>query len=134
MHHGCAGLAPYHPGEFYRRELPCIAPLVKAALAARPISTVIVDGFVDLAEGRPGLGRHLHETFGRAFEVVGVAKSPFAGSSGSPVCRGTSTRPLWVTATGDSQIAAENVRTMAGEYRMPTILRVVDRLTREALP
>ena len=53
------GIAQYVPGEFLRRELPCILPLVQWALQRHDIRVIIVDGFVDLEAGRAGLGRHL---------------------------------------------------------------------------
>lgn len=124
------GIAPYEPGQFYRRELPCLLPLVEVALKTNRLRTVVVDGFVDLGDRGAGLGRHLHRVYQNAFEVVGIAKSPFVGSPGVAVKRGGSKRPLWVTATGDVDTAAENVRCMAGDSRIPTLLRLVDRMTR----
>ena len=127
-----ADVAPYVPGEFYRRELPCLWPVVLAARARNPIDVVIVDGFVDLGPDRPGLGRHLHEHLraeGIRAAVVGVAKNPFRGAMAAAVLRGDSELPLWVTAAGLSVEAAEaGVRAMHGPYRLPTLLRRVDQL------
>jgi deoxyribonuclease V len=130
VRHVTAGLAPYHPGEFFQRELPCLVPLIEDAIASHALVTVIVDGFVDLGERGAGLGRHLYRAFDGVFEVVGVAKNPFHGNPGVPVRRGGSTRPLWVTATGDAQAAADHLRSMAGPHRMPQMLRLVDQLSR----
>jgi hypothetical protein len=48
--------APYRPGLFYLRELPCIlAVLRKARLEP---STLVIDGYVWLGDGMPGLGAH----------------------------------------------------------------------------
>jgi deoxyribonuclease V len=47
------------------------------------------------------------------------------------VFRGTSARPLYVTAAGMSRVdAAELVRQMAGRHRMPDALRRADTLAR----
>lgn len=124
------GLAPYRPGHFYLRELPCLRPVVEAELARAPITAVIVDGYVDLADERPGLGRHLYRAFDGAFEVVGVAKSPFRGARAQALLRGRSQRPLFVSSTLSNDAATERVRTMAGAFRIPDLLRRVDHLAR----
>jgi deoxyribonuclease V len=121
---------PYVPGEFYRRELPCLLPLLGEALRDHPIEIVIVDGYVDLPGERPGLGRHLHQALGGAVEVVGVAKSEFAEAPASAIYRGASKRPLWVSATGSVRQAAHGVLCMHGAHRIPTLLRQVDALAR----
>lgn len=123
-------VAPYEPGSFYKRELPCL--LAVLARVHVPLEAIVVDAYVDLAPGRPGLGRHLFERL--HVPVIGVAKTNFAGATHAlPVLRGTSRQPLYVTAAGcDPQLAAENVRRMAGSHRIPDLLKRVDRLCREA--
>ncbi len=122
--------APYEPGRFYLRELPAL--LAVLAQAPAPPSLVIVDGFVWLDVGRPGLGARLHEALGGT-PVIGVAKRPFRDAPAIPVLRGASRTPLLVTAAGiDPRRAAEHVRAMHGAHRLPTLLRRVDRLCREA--
>lgn len=106
-----------------------------AILADGPVADIaVIDGYVWLAVGRAGLGMHLHEALGPDAVVVGVAKTRFAGSGHAVgVVRGASTSPLYVTAVGiDAAAAAEGVRGMAGGYRVPTLLRQVDRLCRDA--
>lgn len=121
--------APYEPGRFYRRELPHLVGVL--ALLPPPLDAVIVDGYVWLGAGNPGLGAHLHAALGGATAVIGVAKTAYAGADALEVVRGTSTRPLYVTAVGvDANEAAEHVRTMHGEHRIPTLLRRVDQLCR----
>jgi deoxyribonuclease V len=123
---------PYRPGEFYLRELP---PLQAVLDGLRGMVLLIVDGYVDLDPGgRPGLGAHAHTEFG--VPVVGVAKTAFrAASHAVPVLRGTSGRPLYVTAAGmPRQDAADLVRNMAGRYRLPDALRRADTLARTGLP
>jgi len=123
--------ADYLPGEFYRRELPCLLALL--ALVEKPLEVLIVDGYVWLGKGNePGLGGHLYEALGRTTAVIGVAKSRFAGADGAvPVLRGNSNRPLQVTAAGmDVAIAARCIETMHGQHRIPTLLKRADRLSR----
>lgn len=123
--------AGYIPGSFYLRELPCILDL--AGQINEPLDEMVVDGYVRLG-AEPGLGQHLFEIFGAAIPVIGVAKSRFDRSSGQPVFRGASRRPLFVTCAGlDLETASERIRTMHGDHRIPTLLRRVDRLARGLL-
>ncbi len=125
--------AAYQPGAFYLRELPCIVAFL-SSLSARP-SIVVIDGYVHLDEhGRKGLGAHLFDALGAAVPVVGVAKRPFAGSRhAEAVLRGRSERPLFVTAAGFSaREAAEAVARMSGPHRLPSLLKLADRLSRGA--
>jgi deoxyribonuclease V len=124
------GLEDYVPGQFYKRELPCLLPLVRLAEQRQPLSVIVVDGFVDLGE-KPGLGRHLYDALGQAYPVIGVAKSEFPGADALAVRRGSSAKPLWVSATGDTEEAARHVLSMAGTGRFPKLLREADRLARE---
>lgn len=125
---------PYQPGSFYRRELPCLVSVLRL-LPSLP-NVIVIDGYVWLPPlGRPGLGAHLYETLGRSTPVVGIAKSAFIGSERCaavvPVLRGTSTNPLFVTAAGMSpEVAAQCVRRMAGQHRIPDLLRLADHLSR----
>jgi deoxyribonuclease V len=121
---------PYQPGAFYLRELP---PL-RALLAGQDdLRLVVVDGYADLDErGRPGLGACLHAELG--IPVIGVAKSAFRTATHAiPVLRGTSTRPLFVTAAGlPRDDAADLVRHMGGMFRVPDALRRADALARKS--
>lgn len=92
-----------------------------------------MDGFVDLGRAREaGLGRHLYEMLGKKIAVIGVAKTPFRGTP--PDCeilRGTSRKPLYVTAAGiEAESAKSLVQRMHGRGRLPTLLKHVDRLGR----
>jgi deoxyribonuclease V len=123
--------AEYRPGQFYLRELPCLLALLK--LAKVPLDVLIVDGYVWLGkDSRPGLGAHLYEELWGTTAVIGVAKSSFTGTEGAiPVLRGTSRRPLFVTAAGlDVRVAAKCIETMHGEHRIPTLLKRADQLSR----
>jgi deoxyribonuclease V len=126
-------IAAYEPGAFYKRELPClIAVLTQVDLGE--VDCVVVDGYVTLgAEQRPGLGQHLHAALGGRVPVVGVAKTRFAGVAPQvvPVRRGQSQNPLYITSKGlPVAEAAQLVASMHGEYRFPTLLKLLDDLTK----
>lgn len=124
----CVDIRPYQPGEFYRRELPCLLQILKRV--PEPLDTIIIDGYVTLGE-RPGLGFRLWEALGRATPIVGVAKTWFHDADARVVTRGESRAPLYITAVGlDAAAVAEHVRTMHGEFRIPTHLKRVDQLAR----
>jgi deoxyribonuclease V len=121
-------VAPYQPGEFYRRELPPLRALVTAVDA---LDLLIIDGYATLdPDGRPGLGAYAHDEF--AVPVIGVAKTRFVSAVHAiPVFRGNATRPLYVTSAGvASADAADLVRAMAGKFRLPDALRRADTLAR----
>ncbi len=124
-------VAPYRPGAFFERELPCL--LAVLGRLARAPGCVVVDGYVDLdAQGAPGLGAHLHHALGGATPVVGIAKTAFRDATfASCVLRGTSATPLYVTARGmDVEEAARLVASMHGPHRLPTLVVRADHLAR----
>lgn len=127
-------VADYTPGEFYKRELPCILDLF-SKLPYQDTEAIIVDGFVFLDdEEKPGLGAHLYHALDQKIPVIGVAKTNFASLEHNKIAvlRGESIKPLYITAIGmDAQQAAEQVKQMAGEYRFPTLLKQLDQLTKE---
>lgn len=121
---------PYEPGHFFRRELPGLLQVLN--MLENQFDTVVIDGYVWLESHKAGLGRHLYMALGGHFPVVGVAKSEFKGAQhAQQVFRGRSRRPLFVTAAGmDVLVAASHVRSMHGPYRVPTMLKLVDRICR----
>ena len=124
-----AEVLPYRPGEFYLRELPPMRTVLSG------LSLLVVDGYADLdSGGRPCLGAHAHAEFG--VPVIGVAKSAFRTATHAvPVLRGTSVRPLFVTAAGmPRDEAVDLVRHMAGQHRLPDAIRRADTLARAGLP
>lgn len=123
-------VAPYVPGAFYKREMPCL--LAALNKVTEPLDCIVIDGYVFLDSGRPGLGAHLHDAIN--LPVVGIAKTAFKGSSfATPVLRGTSQRPLYVTTSGvHAHEAAKHVETMHGSSRIPTLVKLVDRLCRRS--
>jgi deoxyribonuclease V len=122
-------IAPYEPGAFYKRELPCL--LAVLSQVPRPLEAVIIDGYVWLdGAGRRGLGAHLHEALG--IPVIGIAKTAFQGSPfAAPLVRASSARPLFVTAAGmDMPSALSKLTRLHGANRLPTLLKLADRLAR----
>ena len=123
-----AGVADYMPGQFYQRELPCLLELLGQMDLP---DIIIVDGYVDVAPGHPGLGRHLYEALGSKVVVIGVAKTYFQDTAATPVLRGKSAKPLFVTAAGmDLDEACACIQRMHGPFRIPTLLKLVDQIAR----
>jgi deoxyribonuclease V len=123
---------PYQPGQFYLRELP---PLRAVLDNVTGMALLVIDGYADLdPDGRPGLGARACAEFG--VPVIGVAKSAFRTATHAiAVLRGTSARPLYVTAAGMPRAdAADLVRNMAGRHRIPDAIRRADTLARHGCP
>lgn len=123
---------PYKPGQFYKRELPCLTPLINSLLVFPTI--FIVDGYVYLgSKNKPGLGAYLYKKLEGKASVIGVAKNNFNNEKfAAEVFRGTSQKPLFVTSEGmENSIAANHIKSMHGDHRIPTILKRVDQLCRE---
>jgi deoxyribonuclease V len=126
----CVDIEIYVPGEFYRRELPCLLQVL--AEVTEPLDCILIDGYVGLGD-QPGLGMRLWGALGEKVPVVGVAKTPFRGARAVEVFRGISKMPLYVTAVGvDANQAAANIVRMAGNFRIPTLLKRADCLARQA--
>ena len=126
------GVQPYQPGQFFRRELPCLLAVLREL---PPVVVVVVDGYVWLdGVSVAGLGAHLYQALEGKVAVIGVAKTRFAGAGAAvQQVRGHSNRPLFVTAAGmTAQTAAEHIRSMHGPDRIPTLLKHVDSLARRA--
>ncbi|MFN8440533.1 MAG: endonuclease V [Caldilineaceae bacterium] len=123
---------PYVPGQFFRRELPCILAVLNSVQV--PLEVIVIDGYVWLDDRqKPGLGAHLFAALNQQVPVIGVAKKPFRGAAAHEVIRANSTKPLFVTAAGISvEQAVSSVAQMYGPYRIPTLLRRVDQLCRSA--
>lgn len=129
----CSVPGNYLPGQFYRRELPCIAALLEHI--ADPLDAILIDGYVYLGRSRePGLGKHLRDMLDNDVVVIGVAKTPFKDTPKScELLRGKSRTPLYVTAEGMSLEQAKLlVRNMHGKDRIPTLLKRADRICRQA--
>ena len=124
----------YQPGEFYRRELPCIQAVL-SELSQQP-DYVVIDGYVWLDDQRtPGLGAHLYSALKQKIPVIGVAKNSYRHSQHAiKLLRGRSQRALFVTAAGmPAAKAAEFILRMHGDHRLPTIIKRADQLSRTAI-
>ncbi|RLJ32366.1 endonuclease V [Chryseobacterium sp. 7] len=123
----------YESGAFYKRELPCIVSLLKK-ITLRPEDIIIVDGYVTLDnDGKIGLGGHLYEALNENCPIVGIAKNEFTtpDSQRRSVFRGESKTPLFVTAKGMNVDEIQlKVEKMHGTYRIPTLLKKLDQLSR----
>ncbi|MDG4650900.1 endonuclease V [Chryseobacterium arthrosphaerae] len=124
----------YESGAFYKRELPCILSLLQK-ITLKSGDIIIVDGYVTLDnEGKSGLGGHLYKALDEKYPVVGIAKNEFTtpDTERRSVFRGESRTPLFLTAKGiDVDEIKTKVEQMHGAYRMPTLLKKLDQLSRE---
>jgi deoxyribonuclease V len=119
----------YEAGAFFRRELPALLAVLTDVSSS--LTTVLVDGYAWLGPERPGLGAHLWRALDKRVPVVGVAKTAFLGAQATPVLRGGSARPLYLTAAGmDAAEAAVRIAAMHGGHRIPTLIRRADHLAR----
>lgn len=127
------GVEEYTPGEFYKREMPCILSLLEK-IDKQDIEAIIVDGFVYLDDDfKLGLGGYLYKALDEQIPIIGVAKTNFATivNLKKTLYRGDSKKPLYITSIGvDIDTATENIRSMSGKYRMPSLLKELDRLTK----
>ena len=127
------GVEEYVPGEFYKRELPCILSLI-SQIDLSDVKFIVVDGFVYLDDHKKkGLGGYLYEALNSTIPVIGVAKTDFASlvENKSPLLRGESQKPLFITSIGiDLNEAGKYVKSMFGEFRFPKLLKDLDSLTK----
>jgi deoxyribonuclease V len=123
-------IEPYISGQFYRRELPCIIQVLSQVDDS--VDTVIIDGYVWLNDGKPGLGAHLYRALHERVSVIGVAKKRFFQSnSAMELKRGQSNLPLFVTAAGmNLSEAISAIKNLQGAHRIPRLLKKVDTLCR----
>jgi deoxyribonuclease V len=122
----------YQPGQFYRREMPCVLQLLKENCLKPDI--LVIDGFVTLGlNDSAGLGMHLYKALGENVKVIGVAKKSFSGTrENTKVFRGNSNKPLYVTSVGlDVEDAKQYISMMHGKHRLPVLLKLVDKLCRD---
>jgi len=132
---------PYIPGEFYKRELPCIMDLL-GGVDFDSLSTIIVDGFIRIEKDGilvPGLGEHLYdEVKDWNISIIGVAKSKFDGCErwSVPIIRKAGSKPIYVQGIGryTDDMAASLIKGMAGSNKLPTLLRLLDQETKNIIP
>ena len=124
----------YESGAFYKRELPCILSLLKK-IDLQNGDLIVVDGYVTLDnDGKFGLGGYLYQSLDEKYPIIGIAKNGFNSNDNlrRTVFRGESKTPLFLTTIGiDVDEAQSNIEIMHGNYRIPTLLKKLDQLTRE---
>lgn len=124
----------YIPGEFYKRELPCLMEIINK-IDLSSLETIIVDGYVYVDnELNLGLGGKLWEALNKKVPVIGVAKTSFYSNKNTikEIFRGESKKPLYVSAVGmDINEATKKIQEMEGDFRIPTILKYLDTATKE---
>ena len=95
---------------------------------------IIVDGYVTLDDhGKIGLGGYLFNALEQKYPVIGIAKNEFSvpDSQRRSIYRGESKTPLFLTAMGtDVDILVPKIQQMHGAFRIPTLLKKLDQLTR----
>ena len=70
-------IAEYTPGEFYKRELPCVLKIIEQ-VKLDSVEAIIIDGYIYVDnDGAFGLGGILYETINKSVPVIGVAKTSF---------------------------------------------------------
>lgn len=122
----------YVPGQFYKRELPCILQLLNDHQLTP--TYILIDGYVYLdGHSTPGLGKHLSDALHGNVKIIGVAKTPFSKIGPEfEILRGGSKKPLYVTSIGEELSAAKaKIVSMHGQYRIPTLLKKVDQASRQ---
>lgn len=126
--------APYIPGKFYLRELPCILKILE--MTNKSYNGIFIDGFVFLKKPLClGLGGHLARALSYQTTVIGVAKNYFhLADKFVEIKRGRSSNPLYVSAYNmEARIAGSWVKNMFGSNRIPYILKVTDQLSRNLI-
>jgi deoxyribonuclease V len=151
---------PYEPGAFYRRELPYVLGALERMPALDVIVVdayvwlapdepglgwhlhdargIAVIGVAKTRyAGAAAASRHRAagplSGIGAAAASRHRAAGPLSGigAESIEVVRGDSARPLFVTAVGiDAGVAADHIRAMHGEFRIPTLIRCADGLAR----
>ncbi len=115
------------------RRLACLLNLLHTQ-ALQP-ELLLIEGFVHLdAQETPGLGQQLFLALGGRTPVIGVARAPLPGTPAQcQVSREEDAPPLIVTCTGmDLGAAKARLRAMHGRRRVPTLLKLVARLAKNA--
>ena len=128
------GVEEYVPGEFYKRELPCVLKIIEQ-VKLDSVEAIIIDGYIYVDnDGAFGLGGILYETINKSVPVIGVAKTSFFRNKETvtELLRGESKNPLYISSIGyPIDDAVERIKNMKGEFRIPTILKELDRITKE---
>lgn len=126
-------VADYIPGEFYKRELPCLMQVIEK-IDINLIEAIIIDGYIYVDNEKTyGLGGKLYEKLGSKIPIIGVAKTPFFKNRETikEINRGKSKNPLYISSIGiDLDKAAKQIEDMYGNFRIPEILKKLDTITK----
>ena len=125
-------VAPYIPGKFYLRELPCILKILEKA--ERLYQMIFIDGFVFLRKPTCyGLGGYLARALGYKAIIIGVAKNYFSMADRFvEIKRGRSSRPLYISSFNmKPETAGSLIKEMYGNNRIPYILKLTDLLSKK---
>ena len=100
------------------------------------IDLIIIDSFIWVKGYKNGLGAYLHKSINCKIPIIGVAKSYLKGSMAHlEIFRGRSLNPLYVSSIGiDLNCSAKLIMDLKGDFRIPDILKMVDKLSREKKP
>lgn len=127
----------YESGSFYKRELPCLLGIIQKINLDPSKDIFVIDGYVVLSDEKMlGLGGHLFNELKQEIPVIGVAKNSFytLDKHKKDILRGESKKPLYVTSMGiDLEKASQYILNMHGEFRIPTMLKLVDQKCRERI-
>lgn len=127
-------VAEYESGQFYKRELPCIMQLLQK-IDLSFIEVIIIDGHIYVNNDKTyGLGGYLYQALEEKIPIIGVAKKSFINTNevSIPILRGKSKVTLYISAIGYKiEKALQNIEDMNGYYRIPTILKYLDTITKE---
>ncbi|MAX71970.1 MAG: endonuclease V [Flavobacteriaceae bacterium] len=127
-------VADYEPGQFYKRELPCILQLLKQ-VELNSLEAIIVDSHVYVDNDKNyGLGGHLWQALDEKIPIIGIAKKAFHNTElvSKPIYRGESQNALYVSSIGVSEDEVlKKIKLLHGKYRIPSILKTLDQITKQ---
>lgn len=124
----------YIPGEFYKRELPCLLKIIERVNLA-DLKGIVIDGYIYINNEKGfGLGGHLWQTLNKQIPIIGVAKNFYHSNAKTvqQICRGESKKPLYISSVGiDLELASNLIEQMTGEFRIPDLLKQLDVITKQ---
>ncbi len=126
-----SNVTSYESGQFYKREMPCLIALINQI--SDPFDIIIIDGYVYLdGLAQSGMGKYLYDNLKSKKPIIGIAKNKFNGINEEyEVYRGKSKHPLYVTTEDyDLNDAKLLIKNLEGEFRIPSIIQKVDKLSR----
>lgn len=120
----------YIPGQFYRRELQSVEAII-CQIKLEDIEMIVVDGYADSGTEEHALGTYVYEKYN--IPVIGIGKNKYDRCvlENLEVYRGESRKALYVTSKGlDNEQAKTFVKKMAGQYRLPYLVKFADNCAR----